>query len=831
MQSATDFWVYLNIIRKRLWLIGLLFLVTVGVILAITYTAKPRYRATVRLQVLATDSSDIALFTTARSTTTADQVLQAENDFIRALKSGFVAWQTIADLNLDVGAPDLLSGLSFAVEGDFIVVTVESDDPGRAEGIATRQVDNALTYYRSVRATPSRVFKDFVTELLVGQKQSVDQAEQAFVALKRAHHLDSVKQETQALQELIRELESERDQGIIERERAAIYAETYRDEQSKAQDVADELAADVDEEGVMISPSSFQYYQDQARRHEATALQYEAAHEGHVKAVELYDQMIAVRVQEMDALLDLSSQYNALETDLTRAKSTYSFLWDKQNEAGLKQLQAERTGLYSDHRAGAQARRAGAVQDGAVGGCRRCGEHPGGLFAVVRDRVFQRPVPHVQKAARALIAQSTRCAQQCVGCHRNPMSIQRILYVDLAPTVGGSIISLYYLVKGLARERYAPHVVLRTGNPYAARFRALGAMVSLVGAPGNTNRIDDRPAVARARHGRAASWLKRSTMGAALVHGVGFYARQYPAVRREAAEIAEVMRAWQPHLAHLNDIIGVTRPGILAAKRVDVPAICHLRALDTRTFYDRWLSRSLRGYICISQAVDRHQRSLGGRTEPAWIVYNGLDLADIDQPVDATQVRAELGLHSDDQVVGCVGRLVPWKGQELFLRALALLSPQRPHLRGVLVGAPEGNTAAYVQQLHALAGELGIAERLIWTGYRDDVPRLLHALDLLVHTSIAPEPFGRVLIEAMAAGVVVIGADAGAVPEIITDGVNGLTVPPGDADALASAMARVLDQPDEAAAWRRAARATVEQRFTLEAYVRGVERVYEEILG
>jgi len=344
MQSASDFWVYLNILRKRLWLTGLLFLVTVGVILAITYTAKPRYRATVRLQVLATDSADVALFSSTKSTTTADQVLQAQNDFIRALKSGFVAWQTIADLNLDVGAPDLLSGLSCAVEGDFIVVTVESDDPGRAEGIATNQVNNALAYYRSVRATPSRVFKEFVTGLLQGQEEAVGQAEQAFLALKRAHSLDSLKQETEALQNLIRTLGLNRDQAVIERERAAVFAQTYRAEQKKAQDKADELATDVDEEGEMISPSSFQYYQDLARQHAATAIQYEATRDGQAKSVELYDQMIQTRTEELDQLLALSSQYNALETDLARAKSTYSFLWDKQNEASLKQLQAEQLG-------------------------------------------------------------------------------------------------------------------------------------------------------------------------------------------------------------------------------------------------------------------------------------------------------------------------------------------------------------------------------------------------------------------------------------------------------------------------------------------------------
>lgn len=410
------------------------------------------------------------------------------------------------------------------------------------------------------------------------------------------------------------------------------------------------------------------------------------------------------------------------------------------------------------------------------------------------------------------------------------MSMHPIALIDLAPAVGGSIISLYQLVKGLAGSEYQPHVILRAGNPYAERFRALGIPVSLVGAPGGAG-AGDASVVARVRQGRLTGWLKGSAAGAALVHGVGFYARQYPTVRREAAEIAGVLRAGRPRLVHLNDIIAVTRPGILAARRLGLPAICHLRAMQPRSLYDRRLSRALRGYICISRAVDAQQREQGGRIAPTWIVYNGLDLSEIDQPVDGLAVRAELGLLPDDQVVGCVGRLVAWKGQEVLLRALAALTPRYPHLRGLIVGAPEHNSGDYERALRDLAAQLGIAERLVWTGYRDDVPRCLRAMDLLAHTSIEPEPFGRVLIEAMAAGVVTIGARAGAVPEIITDGVDGLTTPPGDASALAAAMARVLDQPSAAQAWRRAARATVERRFTLAAYARGVAQVYREILA
>jgi glycosyltransferase involved in cell wall biosynthesis len=321
------------------------------------------------------------------------------------------------------------------------------------------------------------------------------------------------------------------------------------------------------------------------------------------------------------------------------------------------------------------------------------------------------------------------------------------------------------------------------------------------------------------------------------VHLAGFYLRTWPELQREAQALSEqfealAQRAGRPDLVHLNDVVCVSRAGILAARRARLPAICHLRAMAWRNHADRRLSRYLRGYICISQAVDAYQRRLGGRTAPSWIVYNGLDLAEFaeDPQRTARETRCELGLSADDQVVGCVGRLVAWKGQEVLLRALAELAAEFPRLRGLIVGAPESGGQGYVDELRRMSASLGLEDRVVFTGFRRDVPQLLRAMDILAHTSTAPEPFGRVLIEGMAAGVAVIGAAAGAVPEIIADGVNGRTVPPNDPQALAEALTYALSHPAERERWCRAARDAVAQRFTTEAYVQGVQRVYEELL-
>jgi len=408
--------------------------------------------------------------------------------------------------------------------------------------------------------------------------------------------------------------------------------------------------------------------------------------------------------------------------------------------------------------------------------------------------------------------------------------VRRILYVDLAPSVGGSVISLYQLVKGLDRSRYEPHVLLRASNGYVPRFRALGVSVIVLGRVSSQERVE-AVGVESLRRSWTISWLKRYALGERLVHVVGFYVRAWPALRREAGEITQIIRTIKPDLVHLNDDVCVSRSGIMAARRAHVPAICHLRAMAWRNHFDRWISRWLRGYICISQAVDAHQRKLGGRVDPSWVVYNGLDLTEFDAPADRAELRAQWGLNDGDEIVACVGRLVAWKGQHVLIEALARLAPDRPRLRALIVGDAGSSDQGYAQELKDLARALGVEDRVILTGFRDDIASLLHGVDVLVHTSTLPEPFGRVIIEGMAAGAPVVGANAGAVPEIIQDGVNGLLTPPGDAWALAQAIARILDHPDEAQAMRQAARQAIETRFTTARYVSDVEHVYEVIWG
>jgi glycosyltransferase involved in cell wall biosynthesis len=144
--------------------------------------------------------------------------------------------------------------------------------------------------------------------------------------------------------------------------------------------------------------------------------------------------------------------------------------------------------------------------------------------------------------------------------------------------------------------------------------------------------------------------------------------------------------------------------------------------------------------------------------------------------------------------VGMIGRLAPWKGQDIFLNAFAMAFPHGQH-HGVIVGESLFGEDEYGESLITLARELGIDTRVEFRGFRDDVDGELARMDIAVHASILPEPFGRVVVEAMAAAVPVIAANAGGPAEIISAGVDGLLYPPGDIEALADGLRRLAHDP------------------------------------
>lgn len=391
---------------------------------------------------------------------------------------------------------------------------------------------------------------------------------------------------------------------------------------------------------------------------------------------------------------------------------------------------------------------------------------------------------------------------------------RRVLYVEMAHAFGGSIVSLYQLVRGLDRERYEPVVLFYRPNPFVRRFEEAGAKVLVLGNAAPPAGVG-RPAAPapRRRPNPLAEYL-------AILRQIG------PGTLR----LLRLIRQEGIDLVHGNDVLISNREAVLAAALAGVPYISHVRAFERLTWFDRRLTRWVHTCIYISHAIAEAHVAQGVPAERGVVIYNALDPEEFAATGDRDAVRARLGLSPAHQVVGITGRLVAWKGHEVFLRAVAELAPARPMLRALIAGGTDPTEPAYLEHLKALAQELGIADRVIFAGYWERIVELLPALDVLVHCSVKPEPFGRVIIEGMAAGVPVVGANAGAVPEIITDGETGLLVPPGDAPALAQAVGRLLDDAPLAEMVRQRALEHVRRRFSLEAHAAQVQAVYAHVL-
>jgi glycosyltransferase involved in cell wall biosynthesis len=402
----------------------------------------------------------------------------------------------------------------------------------------------------------------------------------------------------------------------------------------------------------------------------------------------------------------------------------------------------------------------------------------------------------------------------------------RILYIEKPTFVGGSVISLYELVRGLDTSRYEPLVVFYGPNPYRDRFRAVGVSVIT---------LNDQPPVAVAMTGSQrdiAASLSR--YGSWLAVGYRTAKQMYLLARRDwplARRLARLIKEEAIDLVHCNN--SLNRAAVVAVRLADVPCITHVRKLHSLSVVDRYVARDVDSFVYISRAVEQCYRRQGVPVSKGQVVYNPIDVQAFAQADHRAELRAEFGLTDHDWLISNVGRLDWWKGHEYFLEAMAEVIQSHPNAKALIVGAPDLAPLSqdYCQRLQQSVTDLRLSGHVIFTGFRKDVPRIMAASDIVVHSSSEPEPFGRVIVEAMAAGRPVVATAAGGVLDIIEDQVTGLLVPPKNATLMAKAIQQLLQNRDQAEMIGQRAQQKAQRRFSVEQHVKAVERVYQKTLS
>jgi len=241
------------------------------------------------------------------------------------------------------------------------------------------------------------------------------------------------------------------------------------------------------------------------------------------------------------------------------------------------------------------------------------------------------------------------------------------------------------------------------------------------------------------------------------------------------------------------------------------------------------LANRASGVIANSEATRAAFIQAGGEDNLVKVIYNGFASSRYQtSAAQRIQIRQEWGLKAEEFVIGHFSRLSPWKGQHILIEALAHCAD---NVTALLVGDALFGEEDYVKQLHQQVTALGLEKRVQFLGFRSDIVSLMSACDLIAHTSTAPEPFGRVIIEGMLCGRPVIAAAAGAAPELVEPEETGWLVSPGDADQLAQRIATCQAQPQTMARIAETAKIRASQRFDLTATNKQIFHLLRQVQG
>jgi glycosyltransferase involved in cell wall biosynthesis len=385
--------------------------------------------------------------------------------------------------------------------------------------------------------------------------------------------------------------------------------------------------------------------------------------------------------------------------------------------------------------------------------------------------------------------------------------------------MGGSEVMLLQILRQLraSEPSWDLHLIVPSSGPLADRAADLGVHVVALPMPTALSRLGEWGGGA---HGRTALMARYAQAAA----GLPAYERR---LRRTLATIdADVIHS-NGFKAHLVAARG--RPP-------DVALVWHMHEYIsgrpvTRSLLRRY-ARRCHDIVAVSESVAADvRRALDQRTSVR-VIHNAVDLerfAPAGPAADLDRLSGLAPLPPGTVRVGLIATFSRWKGHEAFLKALSLIPASR-RIRGYVIGGAVYETAGSqfaMSELQGIAAGLGLADRVGFTGFVHETDEAMRALDVVVHASIEPEPFGLVIAEAMACGRAVLTSGVGGAGELVHDGEDALTHRPGDAVHLANGIALLAEDESLRARIARAARATAVDRFDARRLSGQFRSVYE----
>jgi glycosyltransferase involved in cell wall biosynthesis len=393
----------------------------------------------------------------------------------------------------------------------------------------------------------------------------------------------------------------------------------------------------------------------------------------------------------------------------------------------------------------------------------------------------------------------------------------RLVVIDCAVTVGGSTV-VAAQIESMMRGH--DHEVLVVTPLDAAELRGVFSAEAHVVSLRQAVTYDDSRLLKnifrdphRPRHTRLRAYLRNRL---SYFLNLGYILRLARLIRRFRADVVHINNGWEP---------------LFSAWFAGVPSIHQLHGVFSEPM--SWLTdltlRLPRQFWAISTCVAESSLRVGLPKQRINLLPNFLTPRDSLPERDAA--RRRLGIAAGRPTVAFIGRIVPWKGPLELVRAMALVAKSVPEVLLVIAGSHSDGEQEYYDTVVAAARQLGLADNVLFAGHLADPYIAYRAADVVAHSSIEPEPFGMVLIEAMEAGTPLVAASSGGPLDIIRDGVDGFLADPADAPAFARPLIALLTQPELARQIAESARRRFQENYTSEAVYPRLLALYEKARG
>jgi len=390
----------------------------------------------------------------------------------------------------------------------------------------------------------------------------------------------------------------------------------------------------------------------------------------------------------------------------------------------------------------------------------------------------------------------------------------RVLYIETSTegTIGGSHHSLYQLVCAVQNYGIEPIVVFYEENDLIPTFRDAGCIVHILNKPERKSML------------KAAGPIKPIFR---VIESFFFFSYLSTAL---ALKNYLWLKKHKIDLVHLNNN-PFSMDWLIASKLHRAPCIAHQRGI--RTQLDRSeivMARCMDRVVCISEYVWNSLKLSGCKTKNFTLIHNGVDISSFSPRPKNYKLLQALAIDSGNVVIGMIGNIKEWKGQHVLVEALGKLVASYPNITVLFVGKFDRHSENYKARILKLSETSGLTENLIFTGYTPNIKEHITLMDIVVHASIQPEPFGRVIIEAMSMGKPVVASNDGGVREIIQHEQSGLLFEPGNSGELAECISRALGRSDLMSSLSSNGRAHVSEHFSIENNARKTVAVYNQLL-